>query len=118
MMVHVKPNGPEWRDGRAQLDLSSEEAADRLRIKRNSLLNIESNQQRAMVSERLVYRAAALYGKRFEDLVLAEDAPDPEPTPKPKPVEPKIEPTAPPPRRNGKDNRRGPRRSADLKAAS
>lgn len=72
----MKPNGSNWRHGRARLDLSAEEAAVRLRISPNYLRNIESNQVSATPSERLVYRAAALYGVDFDDLV---DTPAEEP---------------------------------------
>lgn len=80
-MIHMKPVGTKWRHARAQLDLSSKEAAERLGIEQRSLLNIESGQERATVSERLAYRAERLYGVPFAELVdgSSEGTPD-EPT--------------------------------------
>lgn len=68
-MVHVKPIGANWRTARAEADLSSKEAATCLSLKQRSLLNIESDQERAVVSERLARRAARFYGVPFETLV-------------------------------------------------
>lgn len=115
----MKPQGQNWRHGRARLDLSYKEAADRLRIAPRYLLNIESEQKRATPSDRLVYRAAALYGLTYDDLVRTEDTPpsDPPPQPAKAPRQPSGDPSAPPPRKNGKHDRRGPRREA-MRAAS
>lgn len=41
----------------------------------------------------------------------------PEPKPEPKP-ERQRDPSSPPPRKNGKDDQRGPKRTADMRAAS
>lgn len=115
----MKPNGSAWRHGRARLDLSAKEAAERLRIAHRYLLNIESNQPAATPSERLVYRAAALYGCTFADLVDDEDAPADEPAEEPNRKEREPDPSGPPPRRNGKSNRRGPARdTTEMRAAS
>lgn len=51
-------------------------------------------------------------------IVRDEDKPDeqkPEPSP---PKERPRDPSSPPPRKNGKDNQRGPKRTAELRAAS
>lgn len=113
-MHHMKPNGPIWRRGRAKLDLSAEEAAVRLRIKPNYLRNIESNQKKATPSERLVCRAAALYGVTFDELVADDEQPK-QPPEKPVKQERQPDPSGPG-SRPGRD-RKGPPR-ADLAAAS
>lgn len=118
MLVHVKPNGTAWRHGRARLDLSYKEAAERLRIAPRYLLNIESNQPSATPSERLVYRAAALYNLQFDDLVAGDDETTPPADPPTKPErEPSGDPSGPPARRNGKHDRRGPARATDTAEA-
>jgi len=76
----VKPNGANWREARVRLDLDSTAAAEQLGIKRRSLLNIESNQQRAMVSQRLAHRAARLYGVEYSYLVDGGTVPDEPPS--------------------------------------
>lgn len=75
----MKPNGPAWRHGRARLDLSAKEASARLFISHRYLLNIETNQPAAMPSLRLVYRAAELYGVKYEELVDEPDDTDQKP---------------------------------------
>lgn len=78
----VKPNGPAWRTARAEADLSSKEAAKCLSLEQRSLLNIESGQPRAVVSERLARRAARFYGVPLETLVAGsgEGVPDEPPS--------------------------------------
>lgn len=71
-MVHVEPIGSNWRQARVIADLSSAEAASCLRLTQKSLLNIETNQERAVVSERLARRAARFYHVPLEDLVVIE----------------------------------------------
>jgi len=115
-MSHVRPNGPVWRHSRARLDMSAEQAAARLRISPQYLRNIESNQQRATPSVRLVYRAVDLYGIQFNDLI-SNDATPPEPGSQPEPEaeqpERQRDPNGPPPRRNGRDDRLGPARASE-----
>lgn len=115
----MKPNGTAWRHGRAQLDLSYIEAAQRLRIAPRYLLNIESDQPGATPSLRLVYRAAALYDLTFDELVRSDDEPKPpaDPPAKKPPREPSGDPSGPPARKNGKKDNRGPRRE-QMRAAS
>jgi transcriptional regulator with XRE-family HTH domain len=112
----VKPNGTNWRHGRARLDLSAEEAAERLRISPQYLRNIESNQPKSTPSDRLVYRAAALYRVMFEDLVIVDGDEDTQTKPSEEPQREEREPDPPrPPAR--RDDHKGPPRST-LKAAS
>lgn len=106
-MYHVKPNGTTWRHGRARLDLSAEEAAERLRISPKYLWNIEANHPRATPSERLVYRASALYGVSFGDLV-SKDEPDKNPKPDKKEERP---PDPSGPRTRPERDRKGPPRT-------
>ena len=60
-------------------------------------------------------------GEDVRDVVAAitagEDQPKPEPQPEPQ-RERERDPSSPPPRKNGKDDRRGPRRTAEMRAAS
>lgn len=108
----ANPNGRSWRHGRARCDLSVDEAAGRLGIKAGSLRNIETDQPNYSVSERLAYRAARLYGTTYDELVLDEgenEKPKPKPPPKPKREK---DPSAPPPRKNGK----GPKRTSEVAA--
>lgn len=98
----MKPIGQTWRHARAKLDISVEAAAEALDIQPGSLRNIESEQPRAMVSERLAYRAERFYKVPIAHLVDAEQIPD-----KP-PKQPKA-PPKPPPKRAPT----GPRRAAE-----
>jgi hypothetical protein len=50
--------------------------------------------------------------------ITAGDDQKPEPKPEPEPKERPRDPSSPPPRRNGKDNRRGPKRAENLERAS
>lgn len=112
----MKPNGANWRHGRARLDLSAEEAAARLRINHKYLLNIETNQPKALPSPRLVYRAARLYDVSFEHLVCGdEDETQPEPQKEPDRPERDRDPSGPP---NRDDPTGPPRVNTDLAAAS
>jgi DNA-binding XRE family transcriptional regulator len=106
-------NGNEWRHRRAQLGITSDQAGELLGITGGALRSIETEFRPASLA--LAYRAARLYSCSVHDLIRGEDKPDPKKD-EPK-VEPKVEPTAPP-RRNGKDDRQRPPRSADLKAVS
>lgn len=114
----ARVDGSRWRDRREDFDLSQGEAAERLRMPQQSLRQIETVKDRP-VSTRVIKRAARLYLCTPEWLQGMEDTPPAPPTPEqPKPKrEPAGEPTAPAPRRDGKDNRRGPAR-ADLAEAS
>src|ERR1044072_7062940 len=106
-------NGNKWRHCRAQLGITSDQAAHLLGIAAGALRSIEPDFRPASLA--LPSRASRLYSVPVEDLIRDGDE-KPEPK-KDRDPEPKVEPTSPPPRRNGKDNRRGPKR-ADLKAAS
>lgn len=106
-IVHMpKPNGRTWRHCRAKMDITSDQAAALLGITGGALRQIETNIK--PVSLRLAYRAESLYKTPVSDL-LANDEDKPEPKDD-KPPEPKVEPIAPPRRRNGKHGRTGPRR--------
>lgn len=111
----MKPRGSNWRHGRARLDLSAETAAERLHISPQYLRNIESNQERATPSGRLVYRAAALYDVTFDDLVDSDDGEKDKPAEDTPKTERAPDPSGPPARR-GKDPKAPPR--SDMKAAS
>lgn len=93
-------------------------AAEALRITYGTLRNIEGVEGRP-VSLRVIHRAARLYQCSSSWLQGLDDTPPAPPTvPEPKPKrEPAGDPSGPAPRREGKDNRRGPAR-ADLAAAS
>jgi transcriptional regulator with XRE-family HTH domain len=111
----MKPHGAAWRHGRARLDLSAKEAAERLRIAHRYLLNIESNQPGRSISLRLAYRAAALYGVPYDELVAEDDDQKDPPAKDPKREEREPDPSGPPTRPDR--DRKGPPRS-DLAAAS
>jgi transcriptional regulator with XRE-family HTH domain len=81
------------------MDITSDQAADLLKIKGGSLRQIETGHKPASLA--LAFRAERLYGVPVDEL-LAED----KPKDKPKKDEPKIEKVAPD-RRTGKT---GPRR--------
>lgn len=91
------PVGQTWRSGRARLDLSVEEAAAALKIAAGSLRNIESEQPRATVSERLAHRAERLYDVPVADLVRASSGSEGRPDEPPKQPKP---PKAPPKRQS------------------
>lgn len=111
-VMHMPPvDGSRWRDRRTDLDLDQDTAAADLDIPKRALQNIETVQGRP-VSERVIKRAARYYQCSPEWLQGLDDNPPAPPTPDPAPRrEPKGEPTSPPPRREGKDNRRGPARA-------
>lgn len=107
------PNGDVWRHGRAKKQLTSDQAGEALDITGGALRQIE--QGRKPASLLLAYRAAELYEVDVAELLVneTEDPPAPEQpasTPEPAP-QPKVEPTAPPARRNGKKDRHGPPRT-------
>lgn len=102
-------NGNKWRHCRAQLGITSDQAGELLGITGGALRSIETEFRPASLA--LAYRASRLYSVDVGDLIRGDDDP---PKPKPEPeVKPKVEKTAPPPRRNGKDNNRRPR-AADV----
>lgn len=105
----MKPNGPTWRHARAKLDLSVDEAAAALDIQPGSLRNIETEQPRAMVSERLAYRAERLYEVPFRQLVNSSEGRPDEP-----PKQPKKD--VAPPKRQEKST--GPKRATDSGVAA
>jgi DNA-binding XRE family transcriptional regulator len=109
-------DGYRWKDRRAQLDITTETAADELGIHKRTLQNIETTAGYPVKLE-VIYRASRLYNVSAAWLRGDDDAP-PQPPPEPPKREPSGDPRGPEPRRNGKDDRRGPRRSASLKAAS
>lgn len=87
------------------MQLTSDQAADRLSITGGALRQIETNTK--PVSLQLAFRAEELYRQvdetlTVDDLLVAEQQPpQPEPQPQPKqPAEPKVEPTAPPRRQD------------------
>ncbi len=84
------------------MDITSDQAAELLKIKGGSLRQIETGLKPASLA--LAFRAERLYGVPVEEL-LAED----KPKDKPKKAEPKIEKVAPPKRGGGS----GPKRLAD-----
>lgn len=108
-----QPNGQVWRRCRAKLQLTSDQAAEKLGIAGGSLRQIETNTK--PVSLLLAYRAEALYKAAekkltVDDLIVGEEQqPKPDPD-KPKPA-PKVERTSPPGRKNGNGNRKGPARA-------
>ena len=62
-----KVNGARWKDCRLDLDLNSDNAAARLGISGGHLRNIEGSY--VVASERLIRRAASLYGVQRTELV-------------------------------------------------
>ena len=95
------------------MGITSDQAGDLLGITGGALRSIETEFRPASLA--LAYRASRLYSVPVDELIRDDDKPDPK---KDKDPQPKVEPTSPPPRKNGKDNQRGPKRAADLKAAS
>ena len=73
MIDHMKPIGSRWRELRVDKDLDRDLVASALRINPKSLTNIESNQPRAVVSERLARRAARFFGVELAELVEQQD---------------------------------------------
>lgn len=99
-------NGKVWRHCRAKMDITSDQAASLLGIKGGSLRQIETGEKPASLA--LAYRAERLYGVTVDDLLVAES--DPQKRPRPTEPQPKVEPVGPPRRKNGKDDKRGPKR--------
>lgn len=106
------------------MDLTSDQAAKMLGITGGALRQIENNVK--PVSLHLAFRAERLY-KQVDDeltvdhLIVNEDPPAqpaPEPDRQEQPAEPKVEPTAPPGRRNGRDDRTGPPRTSTANSSS
>lgn len=92
------PNGRFWRDCREARQLTSDEAAQLLKISGGHLRQIETEKKPA--SGMLAARAAKLFRVPKGDLLKTGN-----PQPKPEP-QPKKEPTAPPNRRGTKAPRR------------
>lgn len=115
-VVHMpRVDGTRWRDRRAELDLRQGIAADALDIAQGTLRNIETNPG-FYVSLRVIHRAARLYSRTPEWLQGKDD--EPEEAPKEKSARPPSgDPKGPTPRKNGKGDRRGPRRD-EMQAAS
>lgn len=105
-------DGYRWKDRRAQLDISTDDAATELGIHRRTLQNIETTTGYPVKLE-VIYRASRLYQVTAEWLRGGgEKAP-----PKPKPDPPKREPSGDPKGPGPRKDKPGPKRS-DLKAAS
>lgn len=98
------------------MDITSNQAGELLGIKGGSLRQIETGRKPASLA--LAFRAERLYGVSVDRLLIDADSPTNPQDPKPKPDKdkPKVEPVAPPGRRDGKANR-GPRRAADKAVA-
>lgn len=108
-------DGYRWKDRRAQLDIATDAAADKLGIKKRTLQNIETTTGYPVRLE-VIYRASRLYRCSAAWLRGEGDAP---PAPKDEPKRPPSgDPKAPNPRKNGKDDKRGPRRDAGMRVAS
>jgi DNA-binding XRE family transcriptional regulator len=75
-----EPNRKVWQRCRAQLDLTSVQAAALLRISGGALRAIECGSN-TTVSLRLAFRASRLYSMPVDDLLIAdgEDRPDERP---------------------------------------
>jgi DNA-binding XRE family transcriptional regulator len=108
--------GDRWKDRRAELDIPQERAAVLLGVEKRTLQNIETTSG-YRVSLEVIHRAARLYRCSNTWLRGGDDAP-PQPQPDPPRREPSGDPKGPDPRKNGKDNQRGPKRAADMRAAS
>jgi DNA-binding XRE family transcriptional regulator len=104
----VSPRGDQWQLGRAELDLTSEQAAAKLRIAGGSLRSIENELQ--SVSLALACRAARLYGVNVNTLIRSDST-----QPDEKPEQPKG-PKGPGTRKDKK--KRGPKRPGDGLAAA
>ncbi|MGH3888368.1 MAG: helix-turn-helix transcriptional regulator [Pseudonocardiaceae bacterium] len=104
-----------WKDRRAELDIDTEAAAEELGISKRTLQNIETTAGYP-VKLRVIYRAARLYRCSATWLRGGDDAP-PQEEPKPK-RPPSGDPKGPDPRRNGKKDQKGPKRAAEMRAAS
>jgi hypothetical protein len=96
------------------MDLTSDQVGGLLHITGAALRMIELELRPA--SDRLIARAARLY-RIDKGALMKDDKPADKPE-KPSRVDPKIEPTGPPARRNGKDNRRAPQRAANQAGAA
>jgi DNA-binding XRE family transcriptional regulator len=96
MVAHMATPIPKiWQRGRAELDLTSVQAAALLRISGGALRAIECGSNKA-VSLRLAYRASRLYRIPVDDLLIAEDDDLGGP-----PRRPKSQPKTPAPRKKG-----------------
>lgn len=96
--------------------------SDRTGIPVGTIHNATRDQNPQTISLPRVFDLARHLCRSGEDLqvvvaAITADEPKPDPKPEPKP-ERERDPSSPPPRKNGKDNRRGPRRAVDMRAAS
>jgi hypothetical protein len=95
------------------MDLSVEHVAPNLRIATGTLRNIEANQPRAMVSDRLARRAARFFNVSVDELVVDGDTvPDGPPT-----SDQQTETNTGPGRKDG-SGPTGPKRRADLRRSA
>lgn len=81
-----KVNGDLWKQCRDELDLTSEQAAARLKISGGYLRNVEGGTNEP--SNRLIHRAARLYGRPYAELIDAGESPKQPTAPKPQRKEP------------------------------
>jgi len=88
------------------MDITSDQAAELLKITGGALRQIETGHKPASLA--LAFRAERLYGVPVDDLLVGEDKPKDEP----KKAEPKIEKVAPA-RRQTTERTTGPRRAAE-----
>jgi len=88
------------------MDITSDQAAELLKITGGALRQIETGQKPASLA--LAFRAERLYGVPVDDLLVDKD----EPEDKPKKAEPKIEKVAPT-RRQTTERTTGPKRAAE-----
>lgn len=104
-------NGTAWRHRRAEMDITSNEAAQHLGIAGGALRQIEGGVKPA--SLRLAYRAARLYGRddeRPQDVVAELLASNDEGVPDNPPNQP-TQPTGPKRRTDTETRKTGPKRA-------
>lgn len=141
MHMPIRLNGQEVRHraaemavvggGPASTDLGSRNArehilwlAEQTGIPVGTIHNATRDHSPQTISLLKVYELAAVLRRDDEDVrdtveaITAKDDEKPEPKPDPKKDERPRDPAAPPRRKNGKDNHRGPRRDAELRQAS
>jgi len=101
----MRPIGARWRELREDLDLHTDQVAPSLRISAGTLKNIESQQPRALVSNRLAKRAARYFNVDISELV--------------EPVNGDGLPDEPPTKKQDDETNRGPgRKTAEEKKTS
>lgn len=98
------------RDRRDELDLSNEALAEQMGLSQGYAENILYGTDEP--SMRVIYRFSRVLDLPVKEIVVADPDPDPNPASEPEPAQPAREkdPAGPPARRNGRDDRRGPRR--------